>query len=388
MGYRIMIRRIFFLTLIIFSINIVEHPTLAHAQSCSNGNGQSATINFVNQTDDFVQVFWVNFECQEQLYNTLVPAQSFVQPTYDGHEWVLRNMASQELGRGIGVATSETIVTATTSSDGTGVGISPLPTLESPLDFTYHPTPDFEWVVIDGHEGCEVRPTTPTDGLDPFYQKVCFYEGVPIASSNNVPDEALYAAWIIMANMLQGHSAVVEQFIEIGMIFGIVAEDEGITLLPQYAFLRNDPNMDWDARARGLGGNIFTPLGSGAEENLLCYDNDPYLGESIFLHEFAHTLKDGGIALIDPSFNIALDMAYQNAYVTGLWENTYALETVEEYWAEGVQSYFNTNLEAIPTNGIHGDINTYDELKEYDPTLFAIIDIIFGGFEWTPTCPE
>ena len=29
---------------------------------------------------------------------------------------------------------------------------------------------------------------------------------------------------------------------------------------------------------------------SGAEENLLCLAEDRYRGESIFLHEFAHTM--------------------------------------------------------------------------------------------------
>ncbi|MDX2078045.1 MAG: hypothetical protein SFZ02_16565 [bacterium] len=374
-----MLKRILILFFILLSVIFVTPVEQVQGQSCSNGNGAPTTLILVNNGSEAISYYWLGFNCQEIPYGSILPGQLETLDTYDGHEWIARTASGDEVGRG--VASSETVVTVS-------IGSMNFNMPESPLDFVYRPDEDWEWAVIDGHDGCEIRPTTPADGLDPFYQKVCFYEGVPIASSNAVPDEALYEAWNIMANMLQGQSLVVEKLLEINMMMGIVAEDEGITVLPQYAFLRNDPNMDWDVRARGLGGNVFTPLGSGAEENLLCYDTDPYLGESIFLHEFAHTMKDGGIALIDPTFNIALNMAYQQAIDTGLWANTYALETIEEYWAEGVQGYFNTNLEAIPTNGIHNDINTREELMAYDPTLFAMIDIVFAGFEWIPTCPE
>ncbi len=364
------------LILIVLSVFHIHDMPQTQAQICSTGNGAPTTITFINMGSDEASIFGVNFDCQEQFYRAIIPGETYIQETYDGHEWIVRNSDSQELGRGS--ASSETEIVIEVMG-----GYIP----ESPLDFAYRPDENWEWTVIEDSEGCIVRPTTPQDGLDPFYQKMCDYMGISIASSDNAPDLALQAAWNIMANMLQGHSQVVEKLLEVEMRIGIVAQTEGITVLPEYAFLRNDTQTNWDERARGLGGNPFTPLGSGAEENLLCYADDVYFGESIFLHEFAHTMKDGGIILIDPTFNLALTLAYQNAVDTGLWADTYALTNIEEYWAEGVQSYFNTSLETIPTNGIHNDINTREELAEYDPTLYSMIDLLFGGFEWTPVCP-
>ena len=36
---------------------------------------------------------------------------------------------------------------------------------------------------------------------------------------------------------------------------------------------QDDPDTDWDERARGLGGTLHIPVSSGAEENVMCYDD-------------------------------------------------------------------------------------------------------------------
>ena len=362
-----------FVLLLIFS----RPATPLHAQSCSSsGTNAAATLYFENYLADSVSLFWVNYSCQEQFYTEIAPGMSITQPTYDGHEWIVRSANGDEMTR----------VTASASRDEVVTIGEPFTAPESPLDFTYRPETIRNTTDFDPAKGCVVRPVTPADELDPFYAIMCDYAGIPITSSAQVPESALQAAWGIVATMLDAHPQVVEQMLEHKLIIGLVAEDEGITDLPEYAFLRDDPNMDWNARSRGFGGNVQVPLMSGAEENVLCYPTDPYLGENIFVHEFAHTMKDMGIALVDPQFNAALQLAYEAALAEGLWADTYAMSTVEEYWAEGVQDYFNTNLEAIPTNGIHNDINTREELEAYDPTLYAMIDRVFGGLDWTPVC--
>ena len=65
--------------------------------------------------------------------------------------------------------------------------------------------------------------------------------------------------------------------------------------------------------------------------------------------------------------------AYNSAIGAGRFSDTYADDTVAEYWAEGVQSWFNTNLESIPANGVHNEINTRAEMEEYDPELYGIL---------------
>ena len=94
-----------------------------------------------------------------------------------------------------------------------------------------------------------------------------------------------------------------------------------------------------------------------------------------------------GLAIVAPGFNRELKRLYTLAIKEDLWADTYAISNVQEYWAEGVQDYFDTNLEAAMANGVHNQINTRAELAEYDPRLYRFIDNIFAGFEWSPRCP-
>lgn len=57
----------------------------------------------------------------------------------------------------------------------------------------------------------------------------------------------------------------------------------------------------------------------------------------------------------------------------GLFANTYSLSSIQEYWAEGVQDWYDTNSEAIPSNGIHNQINTRSELSGYDNRLYKMV---------------
>ena len=37
---------------------------------------------------------------------------------------------------------------------------------------------------------------------------------------------------------------------------------------------KDDPDTDWDERARGLGGTLHIPVSSAGEENVMCHDDD------------------------------------------------------------------------------------------------------------------
>lgn len=209
--------------------------------------------------------------------------------------------------------------------------------------------------------------------LDPFYKKYLDADGIPVISSVKVPDAALYQARFRALHMLSKMPAVLAEMARRGARMAIMAETENTTDIPEHAFLRGDKALDWNARARGLGGTVDVPAGSGAEENLLCYPADRYRGEDIFIHEFAHSIHKLGLVFVYPDFQRQLDTAYNIARRTGLWRNTYAITNSDEYFAEGLQDWFNVNLEANPPNGIHNQINTRAELRGYDPRLYLLL---------------
>ena len=212
-----------------------------------------------------------------------------------------------------------------------------------------------------------------------FYTKSVTFQGMPILASAKVDDRALFTIKATFTKMLaRVPKGTMKALVDAKCHYSIIGKDEGQTDLPEYADLRNDPNMDWNKRARGLGGQFC----SGGEENILELPDDRYKGESIFIHEFAHTLDEFGFSKVDPSFSKDVADAYRLAKAEGLWKDTYAMSNKAEYFAEGVQSYFDCNRVATPPNGIHNAIGNRARLQWYDPRLFAVIDRGFGHNAW------
>ena len=207
--------------------------------------------------------------------------------------------------------------------------------------------------------------------LDPFYEKTADYKGLPILASGKVSDAALAEARFLMGQMLAHRDDVTRAMVKADCRFVVMAPTEMTTDVPEQRHLKNDPKTDWDKRARGLGGRIT----SCGEENLLNLRGDRYPRENILIHEFGHCIHQYGLRAVDPKFNDKLRATYARATDKGLWKDTYAATNAGEYWAEGVQSYFDCNNP--PNAGVHNDINTREKLAKYDPDLFALIDDAF-----------
>ena len=216
--------------------------------------------------------------------------------------------------------------------------------------------------------------------LDPFYKKYMNVNGIPVCSSWRVPDSCFHAAYITfkaLTDMLP--KKVLKSLVDNGARVTIMARYEGTTDVPEHAYLANDTTLNWDLRARGLGGTLRMPLSSCAEENILAYQIDKYHAEDIMIHEFAHTIHNVGISPVYPDFNDELQASLDKALAEGKWKNVYAATNIEEYWAEGVQTWFNVNAEVNNDggDGKHNKVNTREELKRYDPGLYSILARFF-----------
>jgi hypothetical protein len=200
---------------------------------------------------------------------------------------------------------------------------------------------------------CVVQPLTDEfrqdyDNLDPFYQKYADANGLPVISSLSPADEALERACELVIDMVSTRPDVLQALIANRIRFAIIGEDELTNDIPEYSYLPDSIND----RARGLGG---MPAASCAEESILCNTAlDRWRGEGICVHEFAHTISMGGLFPADPTFEGRLEDAYASAQAAGLFANTYAMENSQEYWAEGVQDWYNTNLEATRRTTVRG----------------------------------
>jgi hypothetical protein len=164
----------------------------------------------------------------------------------------------------------------------------------------------------------------------------------------------------------------------------LMAHNEYTTDLPEFACLgeEKEPGFEdlsakdyWDARARGLGGSDTDPYCCCAEENVLGYPGDPYEKECILIHEFAHNIHLRGLINVDPTFDTRLKASYDAAMKAGLWKGKYASMNHHEYFAEGVQSWFDDNR---VNDHDHNHVHTRELLMEYDPGLAAFCREVFG----------
>jgi hypothetical protein len=220
-------------------------------------------------------------------------------------------------------------------------------------------------------------------GLDPFYTKYLSAHGLLVVGSSKVSDYALREAAYLADQMLAHRPEVRDAMIRNKVRLAVMAYSERTTDIPEHRDLQ--PKLYWNIRARGLGASRQRPAVSCAEENLLNYKGDPYSTENIMIHEFAHTIHSMGLRTVDPTFQPRLRKVYKDAKAKGLWKDTYAISNVSEYWAEGVQSWFDTNRQ---NDSSHNHVDTRAELKSYDPALAKLVEEVFGDGPWRYVRPD
>jgi len=228
----------------------------------------------------------------------------------------------------------------------------------------------------------EVTAPPPELHLPPFYQKYISAHGLPVVASAKVNDYALKETAYLADMMLAKRPDVREAMIANGSRIIVMGYQEFTTDIPEYQDFK--PKDYWDARARGLGGSETDPVCCCAEENMLAYPGDPYAAENIFIHEFAHNIHLRGMLKIDPTFDARLKKTYEAAMAAGLWKGKYAATNHHEYFAEGVQSWFDNNRF---NDHDHNHVHLRSQLIEYDPGLAAMCREVFGDTELKYTKP-
>lgn len=226
-------------------------------------------------------------------------------------------------------------------------------------------------------------------GLDPFYKKYVDAQGVPVVSSEKVPDAALLIVRDIVQFMLSEKPEWRHELMRKKWKVAIMAQIEVTYDIPEHRKYRKLPLIDderltpqqrenyhkpggvgamtgeqyWNGRGRGFGGE---PDGenttSCAEENVLGYPGTRYFGSSICVHEFSHGIMRGAIYTVDPKYRDAVVAAYSAAKAKGIATAVgYNGNNFNEYWAGGIEAYTRSNG------------RTPAWLKETDPVLYDLV---------------
>ena len=243
--------------------------------------------------------------------------------------------------------------------------------------------------------GCATIPAAPPAklGVDRFYTQYVDAGGIPVLSSARVEPAALLAARDMVAGMLAHRPDLRDELVRQGYRVAVMAQEEALLDLPENRDWKKPAEDDirltrcerkhyarrigalsdrayWNARARGIGGERTV----GAEEDILGLRSSRYFGETILVHEFAHNILFA-IEAADPALYARVEAAYANALETGLWKDEYTVTTVQEYWAEGTQFWFDSNRLQVFSGR---RILNHQDLAAYDPQLYAVLAEAYG----------
>jgi len=243
--------------------------------------------------------------------------------------------------------------------------------------------------LLQSYDAFSVTPPPAELALDPFYKKYTDAHGIPIATSEKVPDAALLMARDIVKFMLADRPDLRKELVRKKWKVAIMAETEVTYDIPEHRKYRLLPKIDderltpqqreryhqpggvgtmtgeqyWNSRGRGFGGE---PDGenttSCAEENLLGYPGTRYFGSSICVHEFSHGIMRGAVYTVDPEYRKAVEDAYAAAKKQGLTSaQGYPGNNFNEYWATGIEAY------------VFGSGRDRDSLIASDPRLYELV---------------
>ena len=243
------------------------------------------------------------------------------------------------------------------------------PTATSPPS----PTPA---TVNEDRSGCIISAPPSRLELDPAYEKYCDANGIPIIGLAPVSDKAMRQAYYLVINFFAPIPDYLATMIENGGMLAIYGRNQNVRDVPAtYTFaLSKMPNV------AGLGGTLSQPVTVTHESDL---DGRWRPCNRVTIHELGHALRDIVLASSVRGFLFDSNDTFAIGFSQGLWDGAYASVNADENWAEGLNAYFSTYSDSNGTNYVRNRA----DLASYDPGLFNLIEGVFNGFEWAPTCP-
>jgi hypothetical protein len=228
--------------------------------------------------------------------------------------------------------------------------------------------------------------------IDPYYTKFTWAREFTVLGSKQVSDEALLKANDTVRKMFAYRHDILKAIIGDGGRLVVLGRAEKLCDLPEMKEARKKPDFD-EVRYQD-----YTPalkLMVVPEENVLGQAGEPFAGRSTVVAAFARALYqvtatrpadpdfdrrrekqqyELRVKRLDVEFDEKLGKLQEAAAGKGLWKGTPAARSRAEYWAAGVEAYFDAAGDGVAPNGADRPITTREALKAYDPDLFALVD--------------
>jgi len=228
--------------------------------------------------------------------------------------------------------------------------------------------------------------------IDPYYSKFTWAREFTVLGSKQVSDEALLRANDTIRKMFAYRHDILKAMIADGARLVVLGRKEKLSDLPEFKDARDQAAFD---EVRYLDYTPALKLMVVPEENVLGLANEPFAGKCLVISVFARALYQvTGLRPVDPDFDWQRDKqqyelrvkrmdvefdqklrkVHEAALQKNLWKGTAAARHRMEYWAAGVEAYFDAAGEGPAPNLADRPITTREALKAYDPDLYALVD--------------
>jgi hypothetical protein len=257
---------------------------------------------------------------------------------------------------------------------------------------TFHFSPQNDWRYKPARVQPSVIAPPAKFNVDPYYSKFSYAREFVVLGSKHVSDEALLQANDTIRKMFAYRHDILKAMIADGARLVVLGRAEKLSDLPEFREAARKESFDevryWDYAPRGK--LMVVP-----EENVLRLPKEPFAGKHMVVSVFAKGLYqvcgtrpaqpqgfgkgqkqqyELRVKPLDIEFGNQLAKLQEAARAGKLWRGTPADRDRAEYWAAGVEAYFDAAGAGFPPHAADRPITTREALKSYDPALFALVD--------------
>ena len=244
-----------------------------------------------------------------------------------------------------------------------------------------------------------------------FYTKFTWAREFPVLGSAKVNEEAMLIANDTIRKMFAYRHDLLKVLINDKARVVVLAKGERLTDLPEFADEREQARP---AMARHFDYTADKKVIVVPEENLLGGTADPAAGRCLLVGQMAKAVytvaaarevderyltvrrdsqqyeqrliwdkSSERIPRMDVQFDLRMREVFAEAAQRGLWRGTPAARSPVEYWATGVEAYFDAAGLGYPPVDAPRPVTNREELKAYDPALFKMVDetMLYDGHQ-------
>lgn len=263
---------------------------------------------------------------------------------------------------------------------------------------TFRLTPANDWRFKPLRQQPSVTAPPAKFKIDPYYTKFTWARELAVFGSKHASDEALLRANDTIRKMFAYRHDILKAMIADGARLVVLGRREKLSDLPELRKSKDAAGFD---EVRYLEYTPERKLMVVPEENVLRLAADPFAGKDMVVSLFARGLyRVAGLRPVDPDFerrrgkqqyelrvkrlDVEFDGRLKKLFEQatagkdkdgkGLWRGTPAARSRAEYWAAGVEAYFDAVGAGFPPQGADRPITTREALKAYDAGLYALVD--------------